>query len=297
MFIEIKRHDGPSRLGKLHYGDHKIKTPNFFSVLTKNWSLEHDIYLTSHENIAGKDPMVIDYGGLYIEKEIDRFGILPRVDVGFDVPREIAEDAVSRTLEFAEKYPGYGVVVVGSKYRDMREECVKRLRDRPLLEIANGGRLVKNPRLLVDIVTKIREIASPNTAIYFRGAPPPMFCLLSYMGIDLFDSIDCIAEARERKMITSRGYLDLDKIDELPCSCETCKGKGPSDLKDDVEGLIKHNFDTTSKIMKEIRVAIKLGELRNLVEEKASCSVNAMVALRLLDTEKGDFLEKYTKIC
>ncbi|MFQ5974914.1 MAG: tRNA-guanine transglycosylase [Candidatus Hydrothermarchaeales archaeon] len=296
MHLEIKKHDGPSRLGWFHYDGCKIKTPNFFSVLTKNWTLKHDIYITSYDNSVKSAPVVLDYGSLLIEKEIKKFGILPRMDVGFDVPRDIAQDAVLKTVKFAERYPNFGAAIVGSKYKDLREECAEKLKDRPLLAVSNGDRLVKNPRLMVEVITTIREMVSPNSAIYLQGAPPHLFYLLSYMGVDLFDSIDCIAKAWGKKMVTSRGYLSLEKIDELPCSCKICRENTPEDLYQDVNKLVQHNFDTALKIMSEIRVAMKQDELRNLVEERSTSSVNSMVALRLLDMEKGDFLERYTRV-
>ena len=296
MHLEIRKHDGTSRLGWLHYDGSKIKTPNFFSVLTKNRTLKHDIYLSSCDNKDKPTPTMLDYGSLLIEKEIMGFGILPRMDVGFDVPWGIAEDAVLKTVELAKGYSDFGAVIVGSKYKDLRLECAEKLKDHPLLAISNGDKLVKNPRLMVEVVTAIREIASPNTALYFQAAPPHMFYLLSYMGVDLYDSIDCVAKAWEKKMITSRGDLFLEKIDELPCSCEICKESTPDVLCQDVNKLVQHNFNTTLRIIKEIRVAMRRNELRNLVEEKASSNVNSMVALRLLDREKEDFLERYTRV-
>lgn len=296
MHLEIKKHDGPSRLGLFHYDGLKIKTPNFFSVLTDNWSIEHDIYITSYDNNVNLNPVILDYGSQFVEKDINGFGILPKMDAGFDVPREIAQESVTKTLDYARRYPDFGAEIVGSKYKDLREECATELKSRPLLALANGDKMVRNPRLLVDIITSIRDIVSPNTAVYLKGVPPHMFCLLSYMGVDFFDSVDCISKAWEKKMITSRGYLDLENIVELPCTCNACKDMTPEDLGSDVNKLIQHNFNATLKTIREIRIAIRLNELRNLVEERASADVNSMVALRLLDREKGDFLERYTRV-
>ncbi len=296
MHLEIRKHDGPSRLGWFHYDGQKIKTPNFFSIVTENRALDHDIYLASYDIENNPDPTIIDYGSLLIEKEIKGFGILPRMNVGFDVPKEIAQDAVLKTVKFAKGHPDLGASIVGSKYKDLLIECAENLKDHPLLVISNGDKLVNNPRLMVDVITSIRDRVSPNSAFYMPGVPPHLFYLLTYMGVDFFDSTECIAKAWGKKMITSRGDLYLDRLDELPCSCNICRENTPEDLSSDVNKLIEHNFGTALKIIKEIRVAIRQGELRNLVEEKASSNVNSMVALRLLDREKEDFLERYTKV-
>jgi tRNA-guanine family transglycosylase len=172
----------------------------------------------------------------------------------------------------------------------------RKLGDRPLLAIANGRGLLKNPRLLVDIVVTVRETIPPNSALYFPFAPPHMFYMLTYMGVDLFDSADCIIKAREEKMLTPKP-LDLHRIRELPCNCGVCAGKTPDDLANSFDLLLKHNFGEAVKITKEIREAIRSNTLRELVEEKAAGDVGAMAMLRILDAEKGDFLEKYTPVC
>lgn len=295
--IEIIRHCGPARLGRLHYNDSKIQTPNFFLNLIKGIDINHDIYLAASDLKTKKKPVVYDCGSFYQRtnfKIADVEKILPDEHVGFNVPRSIAEAAVERTVEFAKKHPKQGAVIQGSKYIDLREKCARGLEDRPLLLIANGAKLAKNPKLLVEIVTRVREIISPNSALYFPFAPPHFFYLLAYMGIDLFDSADCILKAAEKKFITTRGFLELQGLKELPCSCEVCKSKTPSEL--DFDDILTHSVNITKQILKEIREAIRSDSLRELVEEKASCSAASMVALRLLDREKQDFLEKYTAV-
>ena len=163
-----------------------------------------------------------------------------------------------------------------------------------MLAIANGAKLIKNSRLLVEIATRARETISPNSALYFPFAPPHFFYLLAYMGVDLFDSADCILKAREKKFATTRGFLRLQSLKELPCSCKICENKIPSELS--FSDILTHNINSTKQILKEIREAIRSYTLREVVEEKAACDATAMAALRLLDREKQDFLEKYTAL-
>ncbi len=189
-----------------------------------------------------------------------------------------------------------GAVIHGSKYPGLRKEAANALKDRPILVIADGAKLIRNPRLAVEIITGIRETVSPNTALYLPSAPPKMFYILSYMGIDLFDVSGCIMEACDNRIVTSRGSFHLDEIREIPCTCGVCRDKDPDDLAGDFHGIACHNFYTAFRIIKEIREAIRGGALRNLVEETSSCSVRSMSMLRILDREKQDFLERYTPI-
>ncbi len=300
MFLEILKHDGPVRLGRLKHEDENLKldvaTPNFFSIATNGISLEHDLYLASHRSTISEKNVLVDYGSLYEEKPILRLGILPEARAGLKAPREIAEQAVEKTIEFATKHPGHGAVVQGGKYVGLRRKSAEAFADRPLLAIADGLELLEHPRSLVNIVTAVREAASPNTALYYPFAPPHMFYLLAYMGVDLFDTGDCLLRASERMISTSRGHLRLDEISELPCTCSICRNKKPEDLLEDYNATLNHNFNVALGIVREIRVAIKAGRYRELVEEKAAISPRTMASLRLLDREKQDFLEKYTPI-
>lgn len=319
--IEIIRHCGPARLGKLRCNNSTIHTPNFFLNLDRGIDFKHDVYIAPVNFKTKKKPIVYDCGSFFQRRKFcealalkkqthesrsyshssgtnAKFSgvekILPDEHVGFNVPRSIAEAAVEKTAEFAKKYPEQGAVIQGSKYIDLRERCARELGEHPLLAIANGAKLIKNPRLLAEIVTRVREIISPNSALYFPFAPPHFFYLLAYMGVDLFDSADCILKAAGKKFITTRGFLELQDIKELPCSCEVCKSKNPSELE--FNDILTHNFNTAIQVTKEIREAIRSNGLRELVEEKASCGAASMAALRLLDREKQDFLEKYTAV-
>lgn len=49
-------------------------------------------------------------------------------------------------------------------------------------------------------------------------------------------------------------------------------------------------------VLREVRENIKNGTLRNLVEERCCTSPEAMTALRVLDRDYPDFLEKYTQL-
>ncbi|MFQ6105954.1 MAG: tRNA-guanine transglycosylase, partial [Candidatus Hydrothermarchaeaceae archaeon] len=187
-----------------------------------------------------------------------------------------------------------GAVVQGSKYIGLRKKCAGELCNRPLLAIADGHKLLNNPRLTVEVVTAVREAISPNTAVYFPFAPPHMFYILAYMGVDIFDSSECIVKAVEGKLLTGGGVLDLAEMREIPCSCEACIGKSPREFKKD--NIFRHNFNTTTKVMKEIREGIRKNRLAEVVEGRASFDTKSMAMLRILNSKKCNFLEKYTSV-
>jgi len=298
MTLEILKHSGPARLGKFHINDEKLPTPNMFSVVTDSIDIEHDLYIASSDIKTKRAPIFFNYGSLNVRDDWEiKFhnSILPDYHSGLQVPQELAEKSVKETLAFAKEHPEAGAVIQGSRFTGLREKCAMELGERPLFVIANGKRLVRNPRLLVEIVSKVREIIPPNSALYFPFAPPHMFYILAYVGIDFFDSAECIINARKERLLTPKP-LDLHRMKELPCNCSACSRKTPESLANDFDSLLLHNFHEAVKITKEIREAIRTNRLRELVEEKAAGDVTSMAVLRILDTEKPTFLEKYTPI-
>jgi tRNA-guanine family transglycosylase len=298
MTLEILRHSGPARLGRFHLDKQKLPTPNMFSVITGAVDIEHDIYIASSDIKTKRKPIFFNSGSLNISDKIKinkKDQILPDYHAGLTVPQELAERSVRETLQFAKNYPEHGAVIQGSRFIDLREECAREQGDRPLFIIANGRRLVRNPRLLVDVVTSVRETVPPNSALYFPFALPHLFYMLAYMGVDFFDSAECILNARLGKILLPRP-TDIHSLKELPCNCSVCAGKTPEDLGKGFDLLLEHNFQEAVRITKEIRESIRANELRELVEEKASGDVGSMAMLRMLDAEKQNFLEKYTPV-
>lgn len=299
MTLEILRHSGPARLGKLHLNGETLPTPNLLSVVTDSVDIEHEMYISAFGVKTKRKPLFVDYGSLILNKKMEFskgiFTILPDSHVGLSVPRELSEASVHETLKFAKKFPGTGAVVQGSRFLDLREKCARELGERPLFVISNGEKLLKNPRLLVNIAVSVREIIPPNSTLYFPFAPPHMFYILSYMGIDLFDSLECIIKAGEEKMLTPM-ILDLNRLRELPCCCSVCENRAPEDLLNNFDLLCEHNFKKAIEVTKDIREAIRGNRFRELVEEKAAGDVSSMAMLRILDMEKGDFLERYTGV-
>jgi|Deesub1362A_J573_1020465.scaffolds.fasta_scaffold00005_58 queuine/archaeosine tRNA-ribosyltransferase len=291
MILEIRKHSGPARMGCFEVDDHSVPTPRFFSIVTPRIRVEHELYLAMESTKTDAHPIVVQF-----ENKNKGAGILPDLQVGFNVPREIAELSVEKTIEIAKQFPEMGATVQGSKYLDLRVKCAEALREHPLIVIANGRELIEHPRLAVEIITSIRETVSPNTALYLPGAPPHMFYILSYMGIDLFDNLEGIIRARRNEILTPYGTMALKNLKELPCSCAVCINSEPADLIGDFHSVLQHNHNVCLQVVKEIREAIRENTMRELVEEKAASDVNSMVILRSLDMEKQGFLEKYTPI-
>ncbi len=293
MHLETVRHEGPGRLGKLFFEDAVFQTPSLLWSSAAG-SVPGSFLTLTDKAQEGRKGQIISYGTVLAEPKIHGFGILPSHPSGYDVAEDIAEYAVGKTMEFASAYPGYGAVIEGGKHVALRKRCAENFRDRPLLKIADSDRLIENQRKLVETVIAIKESANPNTALYMPDVPPHFFPLLSYMGVDLFDLTSPILGTYENRFYTLTGVQGLDAMRELPCPCSPCRDAQPENLTR--TALLSHNISTAVASVKEIREAFRMGRMRNLVEEKASTDAVLMGALRILDREASEFLEKYTPL-
>ena len=241
--MEIKMHDGPARLGKFS----EKETPAIIQIE-------------------------------------DSLKILKDEPMPYNVPKTLALWSVNSTVENARLSAENGIAVVhGSKYPDLRVDCAKKLEEleNTVLMVANPEELMKRSRDLVEIIVMIRENINPNSAIYYPFAEPAFIPFLTYMGVDLFDTIAGDFYASINTLLTPSMKYDL-KVYKL--------------FDMNLEELREYNKKTIEFSIREVREHIKNGTLRNLVEERCCSSPAAMSALRILDRDHSDFVDKYTQL-
>ncbi|MDL2246391.1 archaeosine tRNA-ribosyltransferase [Methanobrevibacter sp. OttesenSCG-928-K11] len=245
--FEIKSHDGPGRLGKIENKETPI-------LLNK------------------KD-----------------YKIAPNEGSSYNIQREIAEKNVKNTISKSKKAiesenPCEIAVIQGSKYIDLRIECLKELEKLGYnaFIIANGDDLLLHPRELVEMIVSLRENISPNNLLLFTFAEPSFIPFLSYLGIDGFfnDSADYYSYLNV--LMTPTKSYDLNEYG----------------LYDNMsrEEIAIYNENTLDLVLREVRAHMKNRSLRNLVEERAASNPQNMTALRILDKNYQEYLLKNTHL-
>ncbi len=156
MHLEILRHDGPARLGKLHFNDGVYPTPSLLWNLAAGPAPEGYLKLAPPTKAGADDETLTTYGTIFSQAEISGFGILPSFPTGFNTPLEIAREAATETLRVADMHPGFGAVLEGGRSVELRREGAAHLWDRPIVAVAQADRLVKNHRKLVSVLTGAR---------------------------------------------------------------------------------------------------------------------------------------------
>ena len=175
----------------------------------------------------------------------------PLLKIPFDAPEKVAnyifeqnKDKIKGTIKLSDNDSiNYYILNLG-KYIEKINDLTEELKNTDLIIIADGRRLINRKELL--LISELRNIISPNTAMYFPTALPNEIPLLTYMGVDYFDNSSASYYA-------SKGY----KFTKNRMMTTTIK----------FNELIERNEFVIKELLEETKYCIKDGSLRNLVEE------------------------------
>ena len=242
--FEIKSHDGPGRIGKV---DGKL-TPKVF--------YRNELKITPSEGSA------------------------------YNIDREIAEFNVKETLRLArENVDECDIAVIqGSKYIDLRIECLKQLEEIGYngFIIANGDALLTNSRDLVELVVSLKKEAKKSSYFIFPFAELSFMPILTYMGIDGF-----LADA-------TNYYSHLNVL-QTPTKAYDLN---TYPIYDDIsqKNLEEKNIENLEFVIREIHAHMKNRSLRNLVEERSGTTPQNISTLKILDRTSMDYLLEYSQL-
>ena len=276
MQFNVKKRDGPARIGEFSISDKRVITPNILFIDTNRFKAPYfaDILITNNKPQKDKPTL-----------ELSNHFVYPK-----DIPKELHFSAIKQYKKDNKLY----YVIPGNK--DVIDNVIK---DNPalLFVVANALQLFQQPKKFVDFIVELGEKIGYEKLIHLPSiADPTNFALLAYIGVDFFDSVSAILAARENTLLFSNGRYNKDDLQELPCNCPTCsKSKGkPSDMS--FQEILNHNYFTMLSEIKQVRNAITRGDLRGLVETRVKADPNLTAIFRNLDTNHYDFLEKRTPI-
>ena len=242
--FEIKSHDGPGSVGKV---DGELTPRIFFKEELK---------------------------------------IAPNQGSAHNIDREIAEFNVKETLRLAEENVDICdiAVIQGSKYIDLRIECMKKLEEIGYngFIIANGDSLLTNSRELVDVIVSLKKEAKKTSYFIFPFAELSFMPILTYMGIDGF-------------LADSANYYSYMNVLQTPTKSYDLNNYP---IYEDItqEDLEKKNLENMEFVIKEIHAHMKNRSLRNLVEERSGTTPQNISTLKILDKNHMNYLLEYTQL-
>ena len=242
--FEIKSHDGPGRIGKI---DEDL-TPKLF--------FKNDLKIAPNQGSA------------------------------HNVDREIAEFNVNETLRLAEENADdYDIAVIqGSKYIDLRVECLKKLEDIGYngFIIANCDALLTNPKELVEVIVSLKKEAKVDSYFIFSFTEISFMPILTYMGIDGF-------------LADSANYYSYLNVLQTPTKAYDLNSY-PIYENISQKELEKKNIENMEFVIREIHTHMKNKSLRNLVEERSTTTPQNISTLKILDRNYMDYLLEYTQL-
>jgi len=267
MQFSLNKRDGPARIGKLTISDKEITTPNILFVNTNRFKAPD-----------------------FAEVHLDEFKIPNSFFYPKDVPKELHEAAI----KISKKKNVECYVVPGNK--DVFDAALKD-NHANIFVVANASQLFQQHSKFVDFIVELREKVGYQKAIYLPCiGDSSSFALLAYLGIDLFDSTSAIKAARNNFLLFPTGWHSINEMQEIPCSCPSCnkfQGK-PADMK--FQQILDHNYYTIQSEIKQVRNAIAVGCLRELVETRVRVNPGLTAILRNLDFNHYKFLEERTPL-
>jgi archaeosine synthase alpha-subunit len=291
MNYRVTIRDGPARIGKLTYDKETISTPTILFLHTSRCSAPAfaDVLLTN-KKIQTKKPYLQIGESIFstIKTKTQKNLCLTNYLI-------YPKDAIKELHQSAQLYNKNSMCCVLPAKKELIAELVQN-NNAYFFIVANATQLFSQQSLFVEYITELREKIGYQKLIYLPCiGDPASLALLTYMGVDFFDSFSACLAARNETFLFPTGPLNKNKLPELPCNCPSCTtAKEATSMG--YEEILQHNYYMLDQEIKQVRNAIITGSLRELVETRVRSSPHLASLLRLLDLKHYDFLEERTPI-
>jgi archaeosine synthase len=286
MDFRVTNRDGPARIGQLTINKNVVTTPTILFLHTSRLPAppQAEILLTTPEGKT-KKPAVRTNPSLFSTGR--KTGKNASLFYPKDVPAELHETTLTYN-----KNKEYVLIPAN---RELIPNVIKN-NDADLAIVTNAAQLFSQQSLFVDFITTLREHLGYQKLLYLPCiGDPNSIALLTYMGIDLFDSFPALMAARNQTLLFSTGTYKKTDLHELPCTCPICTTINDASTMSFTQ-ILNHNYTALTTEIKKVRNAIRLGALRELVETRIRTSPHLSSLLKILDRTKYHYLEERTPI-
>lgn len=288
MSFEVTDRDGLARTGVWSLSK-SVKTPNILFINTERVKAFSDAEILLVDKAIDDDrPKILNSGSPFLKREI-----LGEFDVFFP-PFLLYPHSCKELHKFAQNYNREitkNVVLVQGDYKGFGSI----VKDSELYILGNAYSLFLNPREFVNTVIALRKNVGQGLIYAPALGMPNNIAILVYLGIDLFDSLPLIINARLGNFLSIDGKWSVKEMSEIPCSCSVCS-ELDSASEFNFENLLMHNYIVTFNELRNIRNAIKDERLREIVESRIRSEPLLVSMLRILDFEHYKFQEMFAPI-
>ncbi|MCX6662400.1 MAG: archaeosine synthase subunit alpha [Euryarchaeota archaeon] len=289
MDFQVKIRDGPARIGHFTQNNETIVTPNILFLQTTRCKAPDfaDIFLTN-KTLKTKKPTVQIGESIFSTTKnkkdknlcFENYLIYPK-----DITTELHLSAQPQNKNTE-------CCVIPAKKELIPDQ--DKQDDAILFIVSNATQLFSQQSYFIDFFTVLRQKIGYTKPIYLPCVGhPTSIALLSYMGVDFFDSFSAIMAARNETFLFPTGFYRKNQLPEIPCSCPACVTINDVSSMG-YEEILLHNYTMLSSEIKLVRNAISSGSLRELVETRVRTSPHLAALLHILDLNQYDFLEERT---
>ena len=230
-----------------------------------------------------------------------------------DISHAEAKEAIEETLrrvELSARLKGEMALacpVQGSVYPDLREYCASEYAKMgekcDFFPIGGVVPLMEAYRYrdIAEIIIASKKGLDISKPVHLFGAGHPMlFAFAVLLGCDMFDSSSYVKFARDERMMFVDGTYNIADMTELPCSCPVCSKYKLEEIKKlDVKArekvLAEHNLYVSFAEIRNVREAIRLGNLWELVERRVRAHPYLLDGFKVVK-KYVSFLEEYEPI-
>ena len=110
-------------------------------------------------------------------------------------------------------------------------------------------------------VDEIIKLKMDNKIIYTPAiADASNISLLTYLGINFFDSLNAIISARDKNMFFTSGTINVRDIFENPCNCQICINLNKKPKDKSFKEILNHNY---------LKIFYELKNIKNHIDRKS----------------------------
>jgi archaeosine synthase len=286
MFEVIER-NGLARIGSwdLEEQDLNVKTPNIFFIANEGIKppQEAEVLISDSKNQEEK-PIIESMGSLFSiqRKKITDYTVSPHLVF------PLSQDELNAFSAGVNKIKLQSRIFVATGKGSSISDAVSGV-DAEVYILANALHMLRRPKECVETLVNLREAIGYQNLIYTPGlGAPSHIALLAYLGVDLFDSIPSILNARMGNYLTTQGKIIKDELYEDFCFCPACRTE-----KNGFDTVLAHNYYTSLAELKLVRGSIYRGNLREHVESRVVAESHMVSMLRIFDSHFYHFQEKH----
>jgi 7-cyano-7-deazaguanine tRNA-ribosyltransferase len=154
---------------------------------------------------------------------------------------------------------------------------------------------------IIDSLITAKKNLPVNKPLHAFGVGLPMFfSLAAAVGVDLFDSASYALYAEDGRYMTVTGTRRIKNLEYFPCSCPICSSTDPQALRElprqeQIEKLARHNLYIITQELKEVKQAIREGQLAELIENRAASHPKLLKAVHHI-YKNSEWLEKFDPV-